>query len=257
MRYLYNMKESVKKWRDNNKDKLKLQKKREKVKSILRKYNILPEVGIPYDEKQIMIVNQITNNDFTFYENFKLEKKKQTITYKKRIHKECERPVLKKSRLLYELREVGIIPREGVDLNEEQKNIIGFVENNYETPIKSLIKKYSYLIPIEKLIWYRTKQHVYKNKNRRHSDVHFNISVEDIIIPKLCPYLGVELITDVKQHKSPFYISIDRIDSKKGYVKGNVQIISNMANRMKNNATIEQLILFSENVIKKHKGQNL
>jgi hypothetical protein len=105
--------------------------------------------------------------------------------------------------------------------------------------------------------WYKTKQYVSKNKKRRHSDIHFDISVEDIIIPKFCPYLGIELITDIKQSRSPFYISIDRIDPKKGYVKGNVQIISNMANRMKNNATIEQLILFSENVIKIHKGQNL
>ena len=40
------MEDTIKKWRDNNKDKVKLQKKREKIRSILRKNNILPNIGI-------------------------------------------------------------------------------------------------------------------------------------------------------------------------------------------------------------------
>jgi hypothetical protein len=37
--------------------------------------------------------------------------------------------------------------------------------------------------------------------------------------------------------------SLDRIDSSKGYVKGNVRVISHRANLLKNNATVEELKL--------------
>lgn len=61
----------------------------------------------------------------------------------------------------------------------------------------------------------------------------FNIDVADVIIPSICP----ALLMPIKWKDKDFGPSIDRIDNNKGYIKGNIQVISKKANRMKNNAT--------------------
>lgn len=67
----------------------------------------------------------------------------------------------------------------------------------------------------------------------------FNLDISDITIPDLCPVLHVLL--EVGDYD--YTPSIDRIDPKQGYVKGNVRIISNRANVLKNSATREELEL--------------
>jgi hypothetical protein len=94
-------------------------------------------------------------------------------------------------------------------------------------------------------------QILYRAKfNAKERNYDFNLTIEDINIPERCPYLDVLIETDLSKNNSDNYYSIDRIDSTKGYVKGNVQIISRLANTMKNKATKKQLILFSKNILK-------
>lgn len=78
-----------------------------------------------------------------------------------------------------------------------------------------------------------------------------NITREDIIIPDFCPILGILLIRGSGKNgcleSSP---SVDRIDIRKGYVKGNIAIISRRANRLKGDMTpeiIRKIILCLEN----------
>jgi hypothetical protein len=68
-----------------------------------------------------------------------------------------------------------------------------------------------------------------------------NIELDDITIPDNCPLLGIPLIKgeNCVQENSP---TLDRIDSSKGYVKGNVWVISYKANTIKSNATPEDLL---------------
>lgn len=70
--------------------------------------------------------------------------------------------------------------------------------------------------------------------------VPFNITKADIEIPKFCPILGIRLSRGIK-HPSPKSPTLDRIIPCKGYVRGNVAVISYRANSIKRDATLQEL----------------
>jgi hypothetical protein len=82
---------------------------------------------------------------------------------------------------------------------------------------------------------------VYAAKSRaRKLGVPFNITPEDLALPSHCPIWGIPLVIGggVISDGSP---SLDKFIPELGYVRGNVAIISNKANRTKNNATTEEI----------------
>jgi hypothetical protein len=96
--------------------------------------------------------------------------------------------------------------------------------------------------PLSKQQW-KSKDIVKKILQRAKSravlrDRDFDIDESDIVIPDICPVLKIPMVQP----------SIDRIDNSKGYVKGNVRIISNRANTLKNNAEIWELKLILEDM---------
>ena len=85
-----------------------------------------------------------------------------------------------------------------------------------------------------------------KSRAKR-SNIEFDITKEDIIIPDKCPVLGVDLCLEHRKNKTTkdlrknYGPSIDRIDSTKRYVKGNVEVISLRANFLKSDSTLDEL----------------
>lgn len=78
-----------------------------------------------------------------------------------------------------------------------------------------------------------------KRENTKRTRHEWAITMADLEWPLVCPILGCELdwFADTRQENSP---SIDRRDSSKGYIPGNVRIISWRANRIKNDGTAEE-----------------
>lgn len=113
----------------------------------------------------------------------------------------------------------------------------------YETKGRELVRSYkesdirTYLFNSAKS---RAKQ--------RH--IEFSISIDDIIVSEKCPILDIPLKYNRGVKKDNSY-SLDRIDSSKGYIKGNIWVISLRANRIKNDATPQELRLIADRVEEK------
>lgn len=82
-------------------------------------------------------------------------------------------------------------------------------------------------------------------------NLDFDLTEEDIFIPVLCPYLRIPLTNLNGKGFHDSNISLDRIDNSKGYIKGNVEVISVLANKMKSNASQEQLEIFATEVLRR------
>lgn len=81
----------------------------------------------------------------------------------------------------------------------------------------------------------------------RAKSIDFTIEFDDVPYNERCPMLDIPYTYGSNRNLSP---SLDRIDTTKGYVKGNVRWISNRANRWKNNMTYEDMQLMLDNFYK-------
>jgi hypothetical protein len=82
--------------------------------------------------------------------------------------------------------------------------------------------------------------HAAKNRAKR-SGIPFELDKQDIHIPETCPVLGIPLFVSTGTRQSDNSPTLDRINNAKGYVRGNVLVISWRANNIKSNATVLEL----------------
>ena len=245
-----------------------LREKRGRARSYLRENNVLPTYGEPLNEEQQKIVDEIEKNDFTFFENYKKEKQEKykleqskikqgeivtklvgDVKNSSKVTKRSDLPGYTANSLpkmvFHRLRMCQILPPLGEPVNETQQMIMDDVNENWLGKQKShfIIKYIEHSTPEGRLLYRMYKSHLDYGFN-------FNLTIEDVVIPEKCPLLEIPLTTDPKDFNEKNYYTVDRIDSSKGLVKGNIQVISLLANRMKNKATESELMSFASNGLK-------
>jgi hypothetical protein len=121
-----------------------------------------------------------------------------------------------------------------------------WLKNNYERK-QQMSRDWYHRTKEANLVKYLWK---YAKARAKKKNLPFTITLEDIIIPEMCPIFKVPFILgDIK-----YCPSIDRIEPKLGYVKENIQVISNLANRMKWDSNREELLIFCKGVIQNLEG---
>ena len=93
---------------------------------------------------------------------------------------------------------------------------------------------------------YITKMVAQARCRARNKGIVFDITSADIVIPVVCPVLGIPLVLGGGRSTKESCPSIDRVDSSKGYTKDNITIVSWRANKLKSNATLTELKLLYE-----------
>lgn len=128
-------------------------------------------------------------------------------------HREIDKEYYHNNRekIIQRKKEYNFKNKEKIKIREQNRNIL-FKEHKILIKIKSRAKKLG---------------------------LEFNLTIDDIVIPEFCPILGIPLNRN-SPTQSYNSASIDRIDNTKGYVKGNVCVISKKANMIKSIGTIEE-----------------
>jgi hypothetical protein len=161
---------------------------------------------------------------------------------RKKLYRQNNPEKLKESSKLYyqnnseKLKEREKLYRENNPEKEKERKKL-YRQNNLEKEKER--KKIYYQNNLE-------KQMIAHARHRaKEKQLPFDLQEGDIMVPEICPVLGIQLKTGEGNicDTSP---SLDRIVPGKGYVKGNVIVVSSKANLIKSNATPEEIIVVGE-----------
>lgn len=85
------------------------------------------------------------------------------------------------------------------------------------------------------------RQIILKRHYAKRRGITFDLTADDLVIPEICPVLGIPIFFQEGNGPRDNSPSIDRVRPELGYTKGNVVVISFKANRIKNDATVEEV----------------
>ena len=275
-------------WKYHNPDKQKNKRKIYKVRKRLRTLGILPFVGVDLNDAQQKIYDQLGQGDFSYWDTIKTSRghdggkqvsQRREWTPEQLLHERYKHSTSEKGSSFDITPEDILIPEScpltniplSIDYKDHRSDNYyvldrldwskGIVRGNIRVVsalglhqrLKEISKSESFsyedYVPNDLQKQIRLKA----SGNARRKGLEYNLKPEDIVISETCPYLKIKLSYNKKDSRKSFYHSIDRIDNSKGYVKGNVQIISFLANKMKSESSYDQLLTFAKSVIEIHK----
>lgn len=105
-----------------------------------------------------------------------------------------------------------------------------------------------YMVERRKQNWGRVRLNELAHRAKK-LGVPFDLKAEDIALPNVCPVLGIPLVVSAANGRGGLRMnspSVDRIVPSKGYVTGNVIVISMRANTLKKDATIDEMRMLHE-----------
>lgn len=152
---------------------------------------------------------------------------------------------LEMSKKVKELRELNLNDREIGKILGKDLRTIGYHRKFENIPPKN--KEITYKNNYDRIRGYMIRNSKCTAKRR---NIEFSLSFTDFDLPETCPLLGIKLTYRHESNgNSPDHATLDRIDNSKGYIPGNVCVISRLANAMKNEASFEQLDNFAKNIL--------
>lgn len=117
----------------------------------------------------------------------------------------------------------------------------------YQADVERRRKKSGKRNPEQKRQWYLNRKKVNPERyllarvRQRHTKkfpkIPCDLEASDLLVPAHCPVFGYRMRWESFWRRP----TVDRIDNSKGYVKGNVVIVSQRANQLKNDSTLDEL----------------
>lgn len=90
----------------------------------------------------------------------------------------------------------------------------------------------------------------------RKSGLGFDLEEGDIVIPEVCPVLGIKIVRN-QGKLTPETPSVDRINPLLGYVRGNIAVISWRANKLKSDCIDPEVFEAIAKYIRLNLGQKI
>lgn len=134
------------------------------------------------------------------------------------------------------------------------ETLISGLEQKKIVDVKSAKRKH--ICAVKKRIEYERFHGLKDRSNRKNMDCDIDLQYLHELWDKqkgLCALSGIPMTYYFDSGRVPTNLSVDRIDSGLGYIKGNIQLVCMAVNQMKSDLTIEQLKYFCKSILEYQK----